>query len=466
MNLSCENDRQKSNGFHNNFLSRAWQIDFVSKIVDLTSPTFPREPAKAISAQLRVCTIIFALVVIAGTLGALRKDITQGFDEVAHTSYVADLQQSGEWWPALDKMRMLDPASFRFGEQLNYLNLPPPYYLLLARLGPRLEGRPGAIIVHRLTNVMIVALGLAAILAIALFARFSDLELYAYVVPIGAIPILAPLAGSINNDNAAFFGGALALLGAWQLVAAKRTMWLYVALGGVLIASWAKLTGLMLSGGMLGGVFLWLLWRRHFRQEWVLPIAAAALLAAAPYFVLILQYGSPTPNTPGRIEMFVSGAHTAGWDVAPRLSPISYTIFFVAEFIEQWMPSLSTRSALNYSMLIIPMATALFAGAGVVLSLRRIKRGEEGPLDIIVAAGSIIGLATFFIHIAFSYKQHLAYGWMLDAYPRYYLPLLAIVPLATLSLLTAIREPRTRSALAGFLIAGPIVFRLLGAPLG
>jgi hypothetical protein len=438
----------------------------VSKIVDLTSPTFPREPAKAISAQLRVCIIIFALVVIAGTLCALRKDVTQGFDEVAHTSYVAGLQQSGEWWPALDKMHMLDPASFRFGEQLNYLNLPSPYYLLLARLGPRVEGRPGAIIIHRLINVMIVALGLAALLAIALLLHTSDLEFYAYVVPIGAIPILAPLAGSINNDNAAFLGGALALLGAWHLVAAKRTMWLYVALGGVLIASWAKLTGLMLSGGMLGGVFLWLLWRRRFQREWILPIVGATLLAAVPYFILMVQYGSPTPNTPGRIEMFVTGAHTAGWDAAPRLSPVNYTIFFIGQFIEQWMPSLSSRSALNYSMLLIPITTALLAGAGVALSLRRIKRGEEGALDIIVSAGSIVGLTTFFIHIAFSYRQHLAYGWMLDAYPRYYLPLIAIVPLATLSLLTAITEPRARSALAGFLIAGPIVFRLLGAPLG
>lgn len=466
MNFSEESDGQKRNSFHNNFLSRACKIEFVSKIVDLSSPTFPRAPAKAISVQLRVCAIIFTLVVIAATLCALRKDVTQGFDEVAHTSYVASLQRSVEWWPALDKMRMLDPESFRFSEKLNYLNLPSPYYLLLARLGPKLEGQPGAIIVHRLMNVAIVVLGLAAILTIGLLLRSSDLELYAYVVPIGAIPILAPLAGSINNDNAAFLGGALALLGAWQLVAAKRTMWLYVALGGILIASWAKLTGLLLSGGMLGGVFLWLFWRRRFQQGWILPIVVGTLLAAVPYFILMLQYGSPTPNTPGRIEMFVSGAHTAGWDVVPRLSPIHYTIFFIGQFIEQWMPSLSTRSALNYSMLLIPIVTALFAGAGVGLSLRRIKRGEEGPLDVIVSAGSIAGLATFFIHVAFSYKQHLAYGWMLDAYPRYYLPLFAIMPLATLSLLAAVREPRARSALAGFLIAGPIIFRLLGAPLG
>ena len=67
---------------------------------------------------------------------------------------------------------------------------------------------------------------------------------------------------------------------------------------------------------------------------------------------------------------------------------------------------------------------------------------------------------------AHGYADHLATGWLEGAYPRYYLPLIAIVPLAGLSLLAAIESPRWRSALLGFLIAGPMVFELLGAPLG
>jgi hypothetical protein len=53
----------------------------------------------------------------------------------------------------------------------------------------------------------------------------------------------------------------------------------------------------------------------------------------------------------------------------------------------------------------------------------------------------------------------------MEAYPRYYLPLIAMVPLAELSPLAAIESPRWRDALLSFLIAGPIAFRLLGAPL-
>jgi hypothetical protein len=40
------------------------------------------------------------------------------------------------------------------------------------------------------------------------------------------------------------------------------------------------------------------------------------------------------------------------------------------------------------------------------------------------------------------------------------------VPLACLVALTGVRDPRRRGALLVFLIAGPMLFRILGAPLG
>jgi hypothetical protein len=73
---------------------------------------------------------------------------------------------------------------------------------------------------------------------------------------------------------------------------------------------------------------------------------------------------------------------------------------------------------------------------------------------------------TFALHVRHAYADHLATGWLEEAYPRYYLPLMAIVPLAGLSLLAAIKSPRWRHVVLGFLIAGPIAFHLLGAPLG
>jgi hypothetical protein len=130
------------------------------------------------------------------------------------------------------------------------------------------------------------------------------------------------------------------------------------------------------------------------------------------------------------------------------------------------MPALRPRNALNYAALAIPIATALCAGAGIWLAGRRIVRREEGPLDVVIVAGALAFAATLMLHGVFSYRLHAEFGWLTTAYPRYYLPLAAIVPLAGLSLLGDVRQPAVRTALLAFLIAGPVLFRLLGAPLG
>jgi hypothetical protein len=52
-----------------------------------------------------VAVVILALFVLSAGLSAAHKDVTQGFDEVAHASYVAHIQQTGEAWPKLGTMR-------------------------------------------------------------------------------------------------------------------------------------------------------------------------------------------------------------------------------------------------------------------------------------------------------------------------------------------------------------------------
>src|ERR1700722_7771848 len=280
---------------------------------NFSSPAHDRERAATADTNWRICAFVLLLFIVASTLSAFHKDVTRGFDEVAHASYVAHLQHSGETWPAFADLRMLDPLSFRFTDEANYLDHPSPYYLLLARLGPTLEGHPGAIVIHRLFNVALVAIGLAALMAVGLVAKLPRLTLYAYIVPIAGIPVLAPLAGAINNDNAAFAGGGIATLAALQLLNTGSRAWLLAALGGVILASWAKFTALLLVGGLVGGVLLWLLWRRRLPSRWVGLIAIAALLAVAPYVALFAQYGRPTPKTPGQIAMIKSGALAVGW---------------------------------------------------------------------------------------------------------------------------------------------------------
>jgi hypothetical protein len=423
----------------------------------LTAPT---------TTNFFVAAVILGLFVLSAALSAERKPISAGFDEVAHASYVAQIQHSGDAWPDLTSMRLLDPQSFQFTGAANYLNHPPPFYDLLAVLGPRLEGRPQALLADRLIDVAIAAIGFAALLGLGLAARFPRHEFYAFAVPLACIPVLVPIAGAVNNDNLAFLGGAVATLGAWQLVATDRAGWLAVALLGLIAASWAKLTGLLLIGAMLGAVIAYLMWRQRLRWSLLLPIALAFALAAAPYIIYAVQYGSPTPQTPAQIALLQDGARAAGWADLPRKSFPAYIVYFVIAFVTDWMPALGERNVLQYAMLAIPVAALGCALAGIALSLRRLWRRQDSALDVVVIAGTVALIATFAIHVTYSYGRHVATGWLMDAYPRYYLPLAAIVPLAGLSLLADVKAPRWRAALLAFLIAGPAIFRVFGAPLG
>ncbi len=418
------------------------------------------------SANFFIAVVIFALFVAAAFFSAERKDITRGFDEVAHASYVAEIQHSGKASPDLNSMRLLDPKTFQFTGRPNYLNHPPEFYDLLAWLGPSLEGHPHALVADRLIDVAIAAIGLAALFGLGLAAGFSRNEFYAYAVPLACIPVLAPLAGSVNNDNLAFLGGALAILGIWQLAASERGGWLALALVGVVIAAYAKATGLVLTGAMVSAVIAYLIWRRRWRWSWTIAVAVAFLVAAAPYIVFAMHYGSPAPDTPAQIAMLKHDARELGLADLPRKSFPAYLGYFAVAFIDGWMPALKPRGIFNYAMLALPAAAIVCAAAGIALSLQRLWRHRETALDIVVVAGASALALTFALHVRHSYADHLATGWLMEAYPRYYLPLFAVVPLAGLSLAGAVPSPRWRAGLLAFLIAGPIVFRLLGAPLG
>jgi hypothetical protein len=211
------------------------------------------------------------------------------------------------------------------------------------------------------------------------------------------------------------------LLGAWQLIATRRAGWLAVALLGVVAAGWAKLTGLILTGVTLSTVVGYLAWRQRAPRPWLIALTLTLALAAAPYAIYFLQYGSPTPQTPAQAALIVDGARAAGWADLPRKSFPAYLVWFVAAFIADWMPALGARGIFNYAMLVIPVAALACALAGVALALHRLRQRRETTLDVVVLAGAPALAITFALHAGYSYQRHVATGWLMDAYPRYYL---------------------------------------------
>jgi hypothetical protein len=116
------------------------------------------------------------------------------------------------------------------------------------------------------------------------------------------------------------------------------------------------------------------------------------------------------------------------------------------------MPLLPPRGVLRLSLLALPAAIVLISLAGLGVSMRALSDRRAQPMDFIVVAGMGAIALTLAIDISFSYQRHLQTGWMLDAY----LPLIAIVPIAALTLTSAVRHQMLKMALVSFLAAAPI----------
>ena len=363
-------------------------------------------------------------------------------------------------------MRMIDPTSFEFNADQNYLNHPPFYYGLMAVLGPNVAGQPASLIPVRLLNVTMVVFGLMALLILGRRMQLGRPEFYVFAAMTVATPVLAPLAGAANNDNLGFVGGALSILGLYAYAASFSRLWLIVACGGMIAASAAKLTGLILVGTTLSITLALMAMRHKVSRIDLLIVSSSLIIAASPYLVFIIQYGSPAPDTPAQRALLRSGAEVAGWANEPRMAPAAYVIFFLKSFLMEWMPVLRPRNSFQLGLLILPTAVTLFSVAGWVISVRAVLNRRQKPPDFLVVAGMASIALTLAVHIAFSYHRHLQTGWVMDAYPRYYLPLIAIIPMAALTFSSTLESDRWRMMLISFLIGAPIVFQIFGAPMG
>lgn len=442
--------------------------------VKLTRNILPKLGGASIEpAQLRA--IFLLCFVFASIIGALGKDVTTGFDEIAHISYIAHIQSTGDAWPRLESLRLLDSRTFRFTDSASYLGHPPTYYFFLAQLGPTIEGNPGAVLGLRLLNVLIATIGVSALVRLGASLELSRIEEYAWIVPLLLAPVFLPLAGSVNADNLAIASGSVAALALHRLTATRQSYWLLIATAAMICAGFAKLTGFIMVGGLVAGVLAVMLWRQSCQRWWLPVAAAAALVGGAPYLVFFAQYGSPAPTSPGQIGLLTNPLPfdelTKG--ATATLSFPAYALAFVKAFIREWEPVATERTPLQLATLAAPVFALICALAGARSAAARLWRKAPSPTDILVVVGLAVAFSTATIHMVFSYRHHVEYAFVNgvptysyspDAYPRYYLPLGAIVPLACLSVLASLRKSWLHTAFASALIAAPIALILLGSP--
>ena len=379
-----------------------------------------------------------ALVIFAGRclVVAWFGPFPNAYDEQAHFSFALHVLQTGEIIPSFDDLRLIDPAMpGRWTEQGNYLNHPSPYYVLMAAAAAPFELAAADLIrLWRLLNVVLAAVGLALILRLGREAGWSAPAQAAFVALIALNPTLPVLGGIVSNDNLAFLGGALTCLGVFRLLAGARSVgvWMTVA-AGVLIASLAKLTALLLCSLLLAFTLARLVATSGLAalgsRRAGLCLCAAAL-GLVPYLLLVLEHGSPAPFTAGQAAVLASRlAEMPEWQ-ASRLGFWPYVGHFGQSLLVYWPPVTPAGTA-QMALLALPAACLGLSLIGVLGALRSAAGGgSDDPTAQFVVCGALAMAVMAGIHLEFTFARHQETGWLRGVYPRYYFPLLAVLPAA------------------------------------
>jgi hypothetical protein len=415
-----------------------------------------------------------ALIVFAGRclMVAWFGHFPNAYDEHAHFSYALHVLQTGDIAPSLDELRLTDPTSpARWSDERNYLNHPSPYYVLLAWAARPFDlSAAGLIRAWRLLGVALATLGVALILRLAREAGWSAPAQAAFVAMIALNPTLPVLGGIVSNDNLAIVGGALTCLGVFRLLAGARSggVWVTVA-AGVLTASLAKLTAALLCGLLLAFALARLIAGAGLAalrswQAWLCLSAAA--LGAMPYLALIIEHGSPAPYTAGQAAILASRlAEMPEWQTS-RLGFWPFVAHFWQSLLVYW-PPVTPASSAQIVLLALPascLGLSLIAALG---ALRAVAAGRgDDPTACLVACGVLAMAVMLMVHLGFTFARHQDTGWLRGVYPRYYFPLLAVLPAACAWLIERCQDETHRRALGGVVIAATVGYDVLHRVLG
>lgn len=358
-----------------------------------------------------VGAVAFVTILIALTLAkvASAEFPFRGGDEQGHFSYALHLAKTGAWWPDLAVMPLYDLAGERLAT-LNFINHPPLFYWVAA---PVQEGLAAFGLPPAWLRAFTLGFSFAAFGVIAALARRMGFGVgtFAALAAVMAFLLVPTFAAFFNNDQFALLGGALACYGAARRVENRGdAAGLALVLAGVALCS-VKLTALMMVGGFAVVVFL----GDRSRRPDVSALVALALVGAAcsvPYAAYLLQYGSPTPDTAGQIEMLRGFVVELGWDKVPHMSLAAYLSNAPSMFSFQ----LGQGPLVFLGFLAVCLAP--------LAAFKAPRDPKEAAASAVVRAAMIATGAVLVVHVAFAYRRYEALGWLGDLYPRYYFPLL------------------------------------------
>ena len=380
------------------------------------------------AVKILIYAVAFFAIALQGFYYARKVPYGIPPDEGPHVSFIMYLNDHHRVIPDREHRFLYD---FYGTEQtrLNHLSHPAFYYNLCAAFVPDTAVRIAQHLqLLRLLNLLLALAGAGAFLWIVCREDLPlPLHLY-YAAALASVPMLAFLAGSVNNDNLVLLAGALAVGGAMDFLddPPRRRGLVLLGLGAAL--------GLMtkLTAGLHVLLFLGLVFAERIRRDrslafcrgWAAAATAVLLLVPATvYAAFYLHYHCLTP--------------TFGWLQGARPVPptdpmnaAQYALHFLRLCSLTWTgfythASVLKRSVWEAAPLLAPIALAV---AGL---FRREDPARTSPRDRLffrVCRLAVIATAALLlIHCAWVYRDYRRSGILGGVQARYYFALMPCV---------------------------------------
>lgn len=385
------------------------------------------DPSEAVSERWRTTLaaaaalgIAFAFLAMAYTSATPRGKPP---DEWAHITYVDEAIESRQALPDYLDSRIL-PA----GKTPNYLKHPPLYYSALGLAG-KASGQDASddYRFFRAISAAFVALGLALWIVTARLLGLGLAKSVPIVLSVNALPMFPYLAGSINNDNLAYLGVAIAFLGLAAVRRLPRAAW-YIGAAGLAIALLTKGTAGLFLALVFGG---WvcaslaanargLLSNRHFLAS----LSLLVLVVGGYYLSALVHYGAFLPTAGALYEHESPTGQLLGFGgfLQAFLGLMARHLAMVVDHAPV-APLAAPGRWLLYASLCLPLL-------GYVLSKRT---GRREPVDLLADLAMGAALVTLAAHVLITWESYLRLGSIHSTQPRYYfylLPTLAVLVFA------------------------------------
>jgi len=366
----------------------------------------------SLTAKLILYTLFLTFIFFKTTY--YKEHVRFGYppDEIVHFSYVQYVHSHHDIVPDFKKMP-------------HYLSHPSLYYEFINLAYDQDASKKQNIENFRSLSTLIYLATLILIFYLGFSSQLSILGHFVYLTFVSVIPMHAYLGSSITNDTLAMFGAAIFILGFKRLIEKNYNTFTYVIIGlGIFLSFFSKLTAALLLFFTIVFFFI----RMFITKEWIsinkiqvillllflLPIAYYQVSIILEYHALIPTYNHTHPEAYLKSGFYVPEA------LRQHLTPYQWFERMVHYIQGGWFGIHSHHSFGHPTWSGVSGLIALHLFAIIALFL---KCTEEKKIFCVLGKLSLFALfSVLVVQYFFSYKAHVAHGYLGGLQPRYLLP--------------------------------------------